>query len=72
MLLTWLKAIAGAGSIAGLVKALLLPFAYLLGRWHAHKEQFEANERLQEKYDEIEQRPLTDEDVDEMLDKGEL
>lgn len=71
-MLTWLKAIASVGGIAGLIKALLVPFAYLLGRWSAFKAQNEENERAQEKYDEIEQKPLTDADVDDRLDAGTL
>lgn len=72
MLAAWLRAIAGAGSVAGLIKALLLPFAYLLGRWHVHKEQYEKNERAQHEYDKIDNAPLTDKDVDERLDKGDF
>jgi hypothetical protein len=72
MILDWLKAISGLGSIAGFLKSLLLPLAYLYGRWVAFKAQYEANERLQEKYDEIEAKPLTDEDIDNRLDAGTL
>jgi hypothetical protein len=71
-MLLWLKAIAGVGSIAGLIKTLLLPFAYLLGRWQAFKAQWKINERLQEAYDEIEKKPLTDEDIDNRLDAGTI
>jgi hypothetical protein len=71
-MLLWLKAIIGVGSIAGLIKTLLLPFAFLYGRWVAFKAQYEANEKLQEKYDEIEAKPLTDDDVDARLDAGDI
>lgn len=71
-MLTWLKAIIGIGSIAGLIKTLLLPLAYLWGRWQAFKAQWEINERLQEAYDEIEKRPLTDEEIDKRLDNGSI
>lgn len=71
-MLIWLKAVIGIGSIAGLIKTLLLPLAYLLGRWKAFKEQYEANEQLQKKYDEVEAKPLTDEDVDRRLDEGSI
>jgi hypothetical protein len=71
-MLTWLRAIIGVGSIAGLIKALLLPVAYIYGRWTAFKAQWEINEELQEKYQEIEERPLTDEDIDNRLDAGSI
>jgi hypothetical protein len=71
-MLLWLKAIAGVGSIAGLIKTLLLPLAFLYGKWLAFKGQYEANEKLQEKYDEIEAKPLTDDDVDARLDAGDI
>jgi hypothetical protein len=71
-MLLWLKAIAGIGSIAGLIKTLLLPLAYLFGRWQAFKAQWAINEKLQEAYDEIERKPLTDEEIDRRLDAGEI
>jgi hypothetical protein len=71
-MLLWLKAIAGIGSIAGLIKTLLLPLAYLLGRWQAFKAQWAINVKLQEAYDEIERKPLTDEEIDRRLDAGEI
>ena len=71
-MLLWLKAIIGIGSIAGLIKTLLLPFAYLMGRWQAFKAQWAINEKLQEAYDEIEAKPLTDADVDQRLEDGTI
>jgi hypothetical protein len=71
-MLVWLKAIAGIGSIAGLIKTLLLPFAYLWGRWQAFQAQWKINEQLQEAYDEIEKKPLTDEDINNRLDAGTI
>jgi hypothetical protein len=71
-MLLWLRAIIGAGSIAGFLKALMLPFAYLLGRWKAFREQWKINEQLREAYDEIERKPLTDEDIDRRLDEGSI
>jgi hypothetical protein len=71
-MLLWLKAIIGIGSIAGLIKTLLLPFAFLYGRWTAHKAQWAINEKLQEAYDEIERKPLTDEDIDRRLEDGTI
>lgn len=71
-MLLWLKAIIGIGSVAGLIKTLLLPFAYLYGRWQAFRQQWAINEKLQEVYDEIEKKPLTDEEVDRRLDEGSI
>jgi hypothetical protein len=71
-MLLWLKAIVSVGGIAGLLKALLIPFAYLYGRWKAFQEQWKINEQLREAYDEIERKPLTDEDIDRRLDEGSI
>jgi hypothetical protein len=72
MIIKWLRAIIGVGSIAGFLKALLLPLAFLYGRWTAFKAQWEINQELAEKYREIEERPLTDEDIDNRLDAGSI
>lgn len=65
-------AVRAMGSIVGIIKSLMLPFAYLLGRWHAHKEQYKINERLRDAYDRIEEEDLTDEDVDRRLGDGKI
>jgi hypothetical protein len=70
--MNWLKAFLSVGSIVGYIKAILLPLAYLYGRWVAFKEQWAINEKLQDAYDEIEKRPLTDEDIDNRLDAGTI
>lgn len=67
-----LKLAMKTGDVAGFIRALLVPLAYILGRLQAYFEQNDANERLREKYDEIENAPLTDDDVDDRLDSGTL
>jgi hypothetical protein len=71
-MLLWLKAIIGVGSIVGFIKTILLPLAYLFGRWQAFKAQWAINEKLQEAYDEIERKPLTDEEIDRRLEDGTI
>lgn len=71
-MLEQLKAIYRVAGVAGLIKALLLPLAVIIGRWQAFKEQHEINERLQDAYDKVEKRQLTDEEIDNRLDAGTI
>jgi hypothetical protein len=68
---TILKAIA---AIVGAIKPLLLPFAYWLGMRAGKKqrdlEQEAANAQLQEEYAEIAVQHVSDEELDDKLDKG--
>ena len=71
-MLAWLQAIAGLGSIASLLRTLALPFAFLWGKFQAINAQWKINEKLQQVYDDIEKKQLTDEDIDKRLDDGTL
>jgi hypothetical protein len=71
-MLDWLKATYKTAGLAGLIKALLVPLAYLYGRWSAFKEQWAVNEKLQAEYDRIENTPLTDEEIDKRLEDGTI
>lgn len=72
--MAWAGILKALAAIAGFLKTLLLPLAYLLGRRAGRKErdaeQDATNAKAQSEYAKIGVEQRTDEDLDKRLEDG--